>query len=128
MGTAFNKNLLFFTPQKRDRWAFEATNLPTYLVRLVLKKLFAGRLVFHHFQSLRAPSLEADRAPRMFRSINSFSFFGLAANGLLANPTLSFINWPVQTAYRRNGVHELVLGPYMAVAAVPPLIRNASMV
>ena len=37
--------------------------------------------------------------------LNSFSV-------LLANPTLSFINWPLQTGYRRNGVHEFVLGPY----------------
>ena len=39
LGAAFNQNPVFFTPQKRDRWASEATNLPTYLVRLVLKKL-----------------------------------------------------------------------------------------
>ena len=37
--------------------------------------------------------------------LNSFSVF-------FAKTTLSFINWPLQTDYRRNGVHELVLGPY----------------
>ena len=47
MGTAFNQNPVFFTPQKRDRWASEATNLPTYmyLVRLVLKIFFARPLL-----------------------------------------------------------------------------------
>ena len=30
----------FFTPPKRDRWASEATNLPTYLVHLVPKMNF----------------------------------------------------------------------------------------
>ena len=44
LGTAFNQNSVFFTPQKRDRWASEATNLPTYLVRLVLKIFFARPL------------------------------------------------------------------------------------
>ena len=38
-------------------------------------------------------------------SINSFSAW-------LANPTLSFINRPLQIGYLLNGVHELVLGPY----------------
>ena len=28
------------------------------------------------------------------------------------DPTVSFINRPLQTGYGRNGVHELVLGPY----------------
>ena len=51
MGTAFNQNLLFVTTQKRDRWASEATNLPTYLVRLVLKKLFARRLHISQFNT-----------------------------------------------------------------------------
>ena len=27
------------------------------------------------------------------------------------DPTVSFINRPLQTAFCRNGVHELVLGP-----------------
>ena len=31
------------------------------------------------------------------------------------DPTVSFINRPLQTAYRRNGVHELVLGPYTQI-------------
>ena len=31
------------------------------------------------------------------------------------DPTVSFINRPVQTAYRRNGVHELVLGPKLSI-------------
>ena len=31
------------------------------------------------------------------------------------DPTVSFINRPLQTAYRRNGVHELVLGPKLWV-------------
>ena len=37
--------------------------------------------------------------------VNSFSLG-------LQNPTLSFINRPLQTSYGRNGVHEFVLGPY----------------
>ena len=28
------------------------------------------------------------------------------------DPTVSFINRPLQTGYGRNGVHEFVLGPY----------------
>ena len=39
--------------------------------------------------------------------INSFFVF-------FAKTTLSFINRPLQTAYRRNGVHELVLGPKLS--------------
>ena len=31
------------------------------------------------------------------------------------DPTVSFINRPLQTAYRRNGVHELVLGPKLSI-------------
>ena len=31
------------------------------------------------------------------------------------DPTVSFINRPLQMAYRRNGVHELVLGPKLWV-------------
>ena len=31
------------------------------------------------------------------------------------DPTVSFINRPLQTAYRRNGVHEFVLGPKLWV-------------
>ena len=38
----------------------------------------------------------------------SFFFF-------LQNPTHSFINQPSQTAYRRNGVHEFVLGPKLSI-------------
>ena len=37
--------------------------------------------------------------------INSFSLG-------LQNPTLSFINRPLQIGYLLNGVHEFVLGPY----------------
>ena len=31
------------------------------------------------------------------------------------DPTISFINRPLQTGYRRNGVHELVLGPKLSI-------------
>ena len=31
------------------------------------------------------------------------------------DPTVSFINRPLQTAYRRNGIHELVLGPKLSI-------------
>ena len=31
------------------------------------------------------------------------------------DPTVSFINRPSQTAYRRNGIHELVLGPKLSI-------------
>ena len=41
----------------------------------------------------------------ILRNFNSFSV-------LLANPTLSFINRPLQIGYLLNGVHEFVLGPY----------------
>ena len=47
-------------------------------------------------------------ASREIRRFNSFFFF-------LQNPTHSFINRPSQTAYRRNGVHELVLGPKLSI-------------
>ena len=40
IGYRFNQNPVFFTRQKRDRWASEATNLSIYLVRLVLKMNF----------------------------------------------------------------------------------------
>ena len=40
--------------------------------------------------------------------VNSFSVF-------FAKTTLSFINRPLQTGYRRNGVHELVLGPKLSI-------------
>ena len=41
-------------------------------------------------------------------TLTVFSFF-------LQNPTHSFINRPSQTAYRRNGIHELVLGPKLSI-------------
>ena len=31
------------------------------------------------------------------------------------DPTVSFINRPLQTGYRRNGVHEFVLGPKLSI-------------
>ena len=31
------------------------------------------------------------------------------------DPTVSFINRPLQTIYRRNGVHEFVLGPKLSI-------------
>ena len=31
------------------------------------------------------------------------------------DPTVSFINRPLQTGYGRNGVHEFVLGPKLSI-------------
>ena len=31
------------------------------------------------------------------------------------DPTVSFVNRPLQTIYRRNGVHEFVLGPKLSI-------------